>query len=69
MNKYLIGLVLLTIGILSVATSSIAIECYNKNAEIKKEKQHSFNFVIVTLVSGILTILCSFLVFMMPSAS
>ncbi len=48
------GLALLLLGILSVATSSIALECYNQN---DKPKEHNYNFTIATLVSGIVAIL------------
>lgn len=43
-------------GIFSIATSSIAIECYNKpgNEGFKDEKKNNFNFVVINLVSAIL---------------
>jgi len=53
------ALVILIGGIFSTATSSIAVECYNKpeNEAFKKEKQNNFNFVILNLISAILMIL------------
>lgn len=58
---FLTGFGMLIIGTLSVATASIAIECYNKNETMKNEKKHNFNFVIATLVSGIVAILSAFI--------
>lgn len=53
---------LLLVGIFSIATSSIAIECYNKEEHktFKTEKTDNFNFVIVNLVSAIVMVLVSF---------
>lgn len=63
MQKIFVGLSLLVIGIFTIATSSIAIECYNKHKDFKTEKKHNFNFIIATLVMGILGILSSSMVF------
>lgn len=51
------GIALFILGVLSIATSSITIECYNKHESYKKEKKDNFNFAIATLVSGILAVL------------
>ncbi len=48
---------MLIIGTLSVATASIAIECFNKNKPFKDTKESNFKFIIGTLVSGIVAIL------------
>lgn len=48
--------ILLT-AIMGIATSSIAIECYNKNPDFKNEKQSNWVYTIVNLVSNILMIL------------
>lgn len=52
------GISLLILGIFAIATSSIAIECYNAHADAyKQDKEHNFNFSIATLVMGILAII------------
>lgn len=55
---------LLLAGIFSIATTSIAIECYNenynKNEETKKKKEGNFTFVIINLISAIFTVLLAF---------
>jgi len=50
---------LLVVGILSIATSSIAIECYNKNEQMKTDKKDNYNFVIVNLTFAIIMVLVS----------
>jgi hypothetical protein len=59
MNGYLFiaAFSMLLGGIFSIATSSIAIECYNKNETIKKEKENNFNFLISNLVCAILLVI------------
>lgn len=60
MNKFVISLFVMMLifgGIFSIATSSIAIECYNTYSEIKESKQNNFTFLVVNLVSAIFTIL------------
>lgn len=44
-------------GILTVAVSSIAIECFNKNEGFKKEKQSNFDFTVTVLVSSIMMVI------------
>ncbi len=51
------GLVMLIIGVFTVAVSSISIQCFNKHKDFKTEKETNFNFTIVALASGVLTIL------------
>jgi H+/Cl- antiporter ClcA len=63
MQKIFVGLSLLIVGIFTIATSSIAMECYNKHNDFKTEKKHNFNFIIATLVMGILGILSGSMIF------
>lgn len=51
---------LLVVGILSIATSSIAIECYNKNEQMKTDKKDNYNFIIVNLTFAIVMVIVSF---------
>lgn len=55
---------LLLVGIFSIATSSIAIECYDykdhTTKKIKDEKESNYTFIIVNLVFAILMVLVSF---------
>lgn len=53
------GLGLLLGGFLSLATSAIALECYNNkdNVAYKESRQQNYGFLIFNLVSAILTIL------------
>ena len=46
-------------GILTVAVSSIAIECFNKNEGFKNEKKINFNFTVTVLVSSILMVIAA----------
>jgi hypothetical protein len=62
LKKILISLSMIVVGIFTIATSSIAIECYNKNADFKATKKSNFNFVIATLVMGILSVLSAFVI-------
>jgi hypothetical protein len=62
LKKILISLSMIVVGIFTIATSSIAIECYNKNTELKKTKKQNFNFAIATLVMGILAVLSAFVI-------
>jgi hypothetical protein len=62
-KNFIIAISMLLGGIFSIATSSIATECYNydgKSAELKDKKQSNFNFIIVNLVSAILVVLSAF---------
>ena len=62
MNTQMFGtaISLLLVGILSIAASSIALECYNKNESMKNEKKDNYNFLIVNLVVAIIMVLVSF---------
>lgn len=62
LKKILISLSMIVVGIFTIATSSIAIECYNKNTGFKETKKPNFNFVIATLVMGILSVLSAFVI-------
>ena len=59
MNGYLFiaAFSMLVGGIFSIATSSIAINCYNKNEKTKEETPSNFNFLIFNLVCAILLVL------------
>lgn len=59
-QMFLTAISLLLVGIFSIATSSIAIECYNKNETMKNEKKDNYNFIIVNLTFAILMVLVSF---------
>ncbi len=63
MQKFFVGLSLLVVGIFTIATSAIAIECYKKHNDFKEGKKHNFNFIIATLVMGILAILSGSMIF------
>jgi len=54
------ALALLLGGIFSIATSSIAIECYNENTSFKDSKTENYTFLMVNLVSAILLVLMAF---------
>ncbi len=55
---------LLIVGIFSIATSSIAIECYDykdhSTKKIKDEKKDNYTFLVVNLVFAIIMVLVSF---------
>ena len=54
---------LLLVGIFSIATSSIAIECYDykdTTKTIKEAKEGNYTFVIVNLVFAIIMVIVSF---------
>lgn len=59
-QMFMTAISLLLVGILSIATSSIAIECYNKNESMKTEKKDNYNFIIVNLVFAIIMVIVSF---------
>lgn len=65
MNTYVSSLIvfLLITGIMSVATTSMAIECYNKYSDFKRSKGDNFNFLVVNLISAIFMIIMSFAMF------
>ena len=53
------AIIFLIAGILGIATSSIATECYDKNPAYKDSKRDNYNFVIVNLVCNIFILLLS----------
>jgi hypothetical protein len=59
MNTYLLitAFLMIIAGIFSTTTSSMAIDCYNKNESFKKENDNNFIFLVVNLVCAILIIL------------
>lgn len=63
-QMFLTAISLLLVGIFSIATSSIAIECYDYKEHatkaIKDAKKDNYTFVIVNLVFAILMVLVSF---------
>ena len=61
MNQQLVafGVFLLVVGVVSIASSSIGINCYNKCDEQKKESKNNFNFLVLNLVLAILLTLAS----------
>jgi hypothetical protein len=62
-QMFLTAISLLLVGIFSIATSSIAIECYDykdTTKAIKDAKKDNYTFVIVNLVFAILMVLVSF---------
>ena len=65
MNVYVSSLLvfLLVTGVMSVTTTSMAIECYNIYADFKKSKGDNYNFLVVNLISAIFMILMSFAMF------
>lgn len=62
-QMFLTAISLLLVGILSIATSSIAIECYeykeHATKPIKDNKKDNYNFIIVNLVFAILMVIVS----------
>lgn len=62
MNTLLLStaIALLILGVFSIASSSMGVECYNKNESFKTEKQSNFNFLIVNLTSAIVMVIVSF---------
>lgn len=64
-------ILILLISVCLVATSAAGIQCYNENAEWSKpqQKQTNKNFLIFTLVSGIVGILAAIGLFVMEVRS
>lgn len=60
-NMNLLGtaMIFLIAGILGIATSSIATECYDKNPEFKESKRDNYAYIIVNLVCNIFLLLIS----------
>jgi hypothetical protein len=59
-KELMIALAMIIGGIFSIATSSIATECYNsdmKGVDLRDQKRNNFNFIIINLVSAILVVL------------
>lgn len=59
-KMFMTALALLIVGALSIATSSMAIDCYNADEKYKADKQTNFNFIIFNLVSAIIMTLIGF---------
>jgi hypothetical protein len=53
------AIIFLIAGILGIATSAIATECYDKNPAYKDSKKDNYNYVIVNLVCNIFLLLLS----------
>jgi ABC-type molybdate transport system permease subunit len=60
LSTLLFGIAILIAGVFSIATSSIAIECYNKNEGLKNEKQANFTYLVINLISAIVMVLAGF---------
>ncbi len=59
LTNFAIAFVILTFATLSIATSAIAIECYNKSSDLRKNKAGNFYFVITnTVCSSLLVLVC-----------
>ena len=59
LTNFAIAFFILMFSVLSIATSSIAIECYHKSPELKSGKPRNYIFIIVNLVMAILlTLIC-----------
>lgn len=43
--------------VLSIAAASIAMDCYDKNEQMKKEKSSNYNFAYVSLVVQVMLLL------------
>ncbi len=61
MNLQLLGfgVFLLVVGIFSIASSSIGINCYNKCEQVKSASKNNFNFLVINLVLSILLTLAA----------
>lgn len=53
------GVFLLVVGVVSIASSSIGINCYNSCDEQKQASKSNFNFLVVNLVLSILLTLAA----------
>jgi hypothetical protein len=63
-KNILTGIAFLIIAVFSIASSSIAVECYNtdeKGTELKAKKETNFNFLVFHIVGSIILVLISFL--------
>jgi uncharacterized membrane protein YidH (DUF202 family) len=56
MNQQLLafGVFLLVVGVVSIASSSIGINCYNNCKDQKEANKNNFNFLVLNLVLAIL---------------
>jgi hypothetical protein len=45
--------------IFSIASTSIGVQAFNKNADYKKKNPHNFNFLVFNLVVSIIALLLS----------
>ena len=61
MNQQLLafGVFLLVVGVVSIASSSIGINCYNNCADQKEAKKSNFNFLVLNLVLAIVLTLAA----------
>lgn len=64
---YLFGIVSLLISVCLVATSAIGIQCMNENTEYGEQKKVNKQFLIFTVVCGVLGILASIASMVMSS--
>jgi hypothetical protein len=73
MNQQLVafGVFLLIVGIVSIASSSIGINCYNNCADQKNAHKNNFNFLVLNLVLSILLTLgaCGFMYLQVTQSS
>lgn len=63
---FFIAFAMLFGAVFSIATSSIGIECYNSDdtgTKQKDEKTGNFNFLVINLVSALMSLMSSFLGF------
>jgi hypothetical protein len=49
-----IGFLMLLLAVFAIATSSIGIQCYNKNSETMKEYKKNRTFIITNLVFAVI---------------
>jgi hypothetical protein len=73
MNSQFVGfsVFLLVVGIVSIASSSIGISCYNNCDEQKTKNKNNFNFLVLNLILAILLTLgaCGFMYLQVTQAS
>ena len=58
-----LGCTMLIAGVMSIAVSSIGIQCYDENKKTKEKRGHNYKFIIANLILAILMVLLSFGVF------
>lgn len=59
-NIIMAACAILLTAILGIATSAIAIECYNQNAAFKEEKRSNWIYTITNLTCNILMVFVAF---------